>query len=101
MRKHFYLITEHPNREFVGRVEITDQRKRCTAEKNAEGVCRKLDLDTGEEYHYHLVGLGYSDFQNEDDYEERAGAVSEDKLHEIDGHYLEKAGLELTEAGPA
>lgn len=96
-RKYLYLLTDHPDQELVGRVEITDSPKLCTAEKNEEGVCRKRNLDTREQYDYHLVGLGHADFEDETDYEERIGDVIEDKLAEIDSSHLEKAGVELTE----
>lgn len=97
MRKHLYLITEHPNEDYVGLVRATEQTY-VRVEKNKEGVVDKRDLDTGETWVEKLVGLGYHDFDGQDDYEKRFSEVAEQKLSEIDEEHLEKAGVELEAA---
>ena len=95
MRKYLYLITEHPDDDMVGKVVITDKPKLTGAQKNKEGVCQKRNLDTGETWQYQEVGLGYADFDDEEDYEERISDVIDEKFDEIDDEHLEKAGIEL------
>ncbi len=97
MRKHFYLVTSHPDDDLVGNVITTDKRKMTTAEKNKEGVCQKRDLETNETWSFHEVGLGYYDFEDEDDYQENAWDVIHQKLGEVDESHLEKAGLDPSE----
>lgn len=97
MRKHLYLITEHEDDERVGLVAFSDSRKE-RATKNAESPIHKLDDDAegwvvvGKEVH-----LGYYDFDSEDDYEDHAVDVMEQKLGEIDAEWLEKAGHDPSE----
>jgi len=93
MRKHLYLITEHPNDDYVGNVEMTGHRY-TRVEKNDEGVVDTRNVETGEETTYRCVGLGYYDFADEDQYEETAMSVVQEKLTEIDAKWQEKAGVE-------
>lgn len=93
MRKHFYLITDHPNDDYVGNVEMTRHRH-MRVEKNDEGVVDTRNIDTGEETTYRCVGLGYHDFDDEDDYQENAGDVVQEKLSEVDAKWHEKTGVE-------
>lgn len=99
MRKHFYLITDHDRDEDkIGQVQITDTQKYgTTARKNEEGVSQHHNLETGERWTQHEVGLGYVDFEHEEQYERTVGEVTQDKLAEIDEKHLEKAGLDPDE----
>lgn len=98
MRKHFYLITDHRDESKIGNVEITDTRKDAsTAQKNEEGVCQFTNLETGERWTQHEVGLGYVDFEHEEQYERTVGKVTRDKLAEVDEKHLKKAGLDPEE----
>ena len=93
MRKHLYLITDHPDDDYVGNVEMTTHRhERVT--KNEEGPIDRRNMETGELTQYSCVGLGYHDFDDEDDYHENAGDVVQEKLAEIDAKWHEKAGVE-------
>jgi len=93
MRKNFYLITEHPDEDVVGNVEMTGHRH-VRVEKNDEGVVDTRNIETGEETTYRCVGLGYHDFEDEQDYEENAPDIVQEKLAEIDAKWHEKAGIE-------
>lgn len=93
MRKHLYLITEHPDGDCVGNVELSE-RRHALVEKNSEGVVETFNVDTGEERKYRCVGLGYHDFADEQDYEENAADIIQEKLAGIDTKWQEKAGIE-------
>lgn len=93
MRKHLYLITEHPDDDYVGNVELTE-RQHDLVEKNDEGVVETFDIETGERTQYRCVGLGYYDFDGDEDYQEDAGDVVHEKLAEVDTKWHEKAGVE-------
>lgn len=93
MRKHLYLITEHPDEDYVGNVEMTSHRhERVT--KNDEGVIDRRNMETGELTQYRCVGLGYYDFEDEDHYHENAAEVVLRKLADIDSQWHEKADVE-------
>lgn len=92
MRRYLFLITDHPNDDLVGTVESTDTPY-ARVEKNAEGVVDMRDMDTDETWTERMVGLGYHDFESEDDYEERFVDVAQEKLAEIDEDHLQNAGL--------
>jgi len=96
-RKHLYLITEHEDEDFVGRIRITDKRE-SRASKNDETPFHGLDKEAGEFYiKGKQVSMGYVDFEDEDDYEENIGDAIDRKLREIDEEHHEKAGVELDE----
>lgn len=97
MRRYLYLITEHPDEDRVGKIIVANSPRMTSAEKNKEGVCQKRDLETEDTWRFHEVGLGYADFEDEADYEERASNVIDQKLREIDAEYLEKAEIDLEE----
>lgn len=100
MRKHLYLITEHENDDLVGTCKITDQRFSHPL-KNEEGDITVLDENSeGFEDVGRMVGMGYADFEDEDDYEARVADVIQQKLGDIDAEHLEKAGLDPQEVGP-
>lgn len=100
VRKHFYLITEHDKEDRVGGVSVMGSRL-SRPEKNEEGPVTVLDeekrgfSEIGKQVH-----LGYADFEDEDDYEDRVGDVIRKKLAEVDRRWLEKAGLEPEEILP-
>lgn len=95
MRKHMYLITEHNEEDYIGRVKFQD-RKNAWPDKNKEGDIQKYN---GEDFY--VVGkqvcLGFHDFESEESYSdpERAREVIQGKLGEVDGKWLDKAGVEL------
>ncbi|QIO25495.1 hypothetical protein [Haloarcula sp. JP-L23] len=93
MRKHFYLVTEDDDPEHVGAIMTTDTR-RTRPLKNEEAATHTFNEDDGDfEEHGKLVGLGYADFEDEDDLDERIGDVIKEKLSEVDDEWLEKAGV--------
>ncbi|WP_323192446.1 hypothetical protein [Halostella sp. PRR32] len=101
MRKHFYLITEHPNEDRVGQIEVTSQRK-TPSSKNEETACHKMRFDEEREsiedrFTQMNVSIGYYDFEDEDGYQEQASDVVQSKLEEIDEEHLRKAGLDPEE----
>jgi len=100
MRKYLYLITEHPNEDRVGQLEIQDRRHEV-AEKNKEVAVQKMGLDSGDRWTYKVVGLGYIDFESEEDYQENIVDEYPKKLAEIDEKYIELAGLDPQEVLPA
>lgn len=91
VRKHIYLITEHRDEEKVGLFKITDTRLQ-DARKNEERRTKALDRENEAFFDYKVVGLGYVDFDNEEDYKENAVDEIERKMAEIDEEHLEKAG---------
>lgn len=93
MRVHFYLITDHPDDEKIGLIETVEGGQKNTgASKNEEGVCYLFNHETGDRKEQWEVGLGYVDFEDENDYEENLPEAVDRKLAEIDAEYLEKAG---------
>ena len=93
MRKHFYLVTEDDNPERVGAIMTTDSR-RTKPTKNEEAPVHTFDEDNGDfEERGKLVGMGYADFDDEDDLETRIETVIKRKLNEIDDEWVEKAGV--------
>lgn len=93
MRRYFYVITES-DRGYTGDIVITDRRLEHPL-KNQEGPHTVFD----ENVHEHIqigkqVGLGYYDFDDEDDYESNCWQVMDSKLNEIDRKWVEKAGLD-------
>jgi len=99
MRKHLYLITEHPDDSKVGKLEIQDRRHEA-AEKNKEVAVQKMGLDSGDRWTYKVVGLGYLDFDSERDYQENIADRYPEKLAEIDEEHIEAAGLDPQEVLP-
>ena len=93
MRKHFYLITEHPDDDRVGQVQTTDKRFE-TAEKNVETVHQKRNMETGEEYEESLVYCGYMVYDSARQYQLKAMEDTIAKLREIDESHLDAAGLD-------
>lgn len=96
MRKHMYLIVEHPNDSLVGQVEVTD-RARPQAEVNSVGRVDKRNLETDNSFTMKVVGLGYHDFEDEADIDNRFKEVLDEKLARIDEEYLEQAGMDPQE----
>ena len=96
MRRHFYLIIDSPDEDKIGGVDITEQRY-VNSEKNTETRLDKRNLDTNETFSDRVVSLGYYDFEDESEYEARAGEVMLEKLGEIDEKHLENAGLDPEE----
>ncbi|NLV14332.1 hypothetical protein [Haloarcula argentinensis] len=99
MRKHFYLVTEDDDPESVGAIMTTDSRRNRPT-KNKEAPVHKFDEETGEfDERGKLVGMGYEDFEDEDDLDERIADVIQTKLSDIDDEWVEKAGVaEVLEA---
>ncbi|RDZ61410.1 hypothetical protein C5B90_19255 [Haloferax sp. Atlit-12N] len=97
MRKHFYLVVEsekNPDRE--GGVSIYENQQRPSS-KNEQTVHQMRNLETNETWTKTMVSLGYVDFEDEDDYEERAHEKMLEKLAEIDESHLRDAGLDPEE----
>lgn len=93
MRKHFYLITEHENEDRVGAIMTMDSR-RSRPTKNNEAPSHRFNEDTGDfEQHAMLVGMGYEDFDDEDDLDARIKSVIKSKLGDLDGKWLVKADV--------
>jgi len=96
MRKHLYLIIDHPDEDMVGKLEILDRRHEAAEKNQAVGV-QKLKMDSGDRYTYTVVGLGYLDFDSESDYQENIADRYPEKLAEIDEKHIEAAGLDPQE----
>jgi len=95
MRKYLSLITEHPDESNVGRIESAD-KPLVSVEKNEECPVQRREVDgeeLGDAWTEKHVGLGYVDFEDEEDYEENFADVAIRKLNEIDEKHIEKAGL--------
>lgn len=88
MRKYLYLITDHPNQDIIGQVEITDKPK-MRVKKNKEVSVGLRNLESGEKQgKKSIIGLGYEDFDSKDDYENSVSEVVENKLEDIDDNFL-------------
>lgn len=96
-RKHFYLITGHREEEHVGRMEIADRQKVAPVTETGEVAVQMRDMDTGEQWNKLLAPLGYHDFDDEQDYEDRVVDVMHEKLADAEERHLEKAGIDLEE----
>lgn len=100
MRKHLKLITDDEREdEVIGNTVFTDSQS-PTVEKNVERVQFMRDWsdgNPGETWDRWVVGMGYVDFDDEDDYEARAADEMQRKLGEIDDEHLRKAGIEPAE----
>lgn len=92
MRKHLYLITDHPDKEQIGSVEVRE-KPYIAAEKNDERTINHRDIETDKTHTEEVVGLGYANFDNEMEYNSQIFDVIQDKLREIDERHLQKAGL--------
>lgn len=97
MRKHFALVTDHDDPDMVGLVKITDSQLPNVL-KNEERVCQTLNVDALENGQmdrgeYRAVGMGYADFEDENDYRDRVPDVIGRKVEELDDAHLEKAGV--------
>lgn len=93
MRRHFYLVVDSPKEDFVGGVDIHDMRYEA-AKKNEQRTIRKHNVRTDERFTEEVVSLGYHDFEDEADYDDRVNDVVLEKLQEIDDRHLEAAGVE-------
>jgi len=97
MRKYLSLITDHPDESKVGKIESAD-KPLVSIEKNEERPVHRRDVDTeaeelGEQWTEQHVGLGYVDFEDEDDYRENFADAAIRKLNEIDEEHVENAGI--------
>lgn len=93
MRKHFYLIVEHPDEEKEGCVQISNTRIE-SGEKNVETTAHIFDEEEGDFLDKRVVSLGYVDFEDESEYEGRVSEAVKDKLSEVDEQHLVNAGLD-------
>ena len=101
MRKHFYLITEHEKEDRIGGVSIHDTQS-TTPNKNEEAPIRVLDDEKeGSVIIGKKVGLGYHDFESEDEYEDNevVAKVIQSKIRDVDRGWAVKAGVEDTVYG--
>lgn len=96
MRKYFYLVTEHEDEDRTGGVSVHDSpMSRPT--KNEEGAITVLDEDEeGFQEIGKKVGLGYHDFEDEDEYNdnELLADVMQAKIRSVDREWARKAGVE-------
>lgn len=97
MRKHLALIIEHDDAEKVGLVTCYDSPK-ARLSKNDPSPIQTFDKETGD---FSTVGkevsLGYVDVDDEDEFDEKAGEIIQQKLGEVDEHWLDKADIEREE----
>lgn len=98
-RKWMYLIVDSPHEDYIGNVSIRDSQMQTDARKNERGQTRKLNRETGETYVETVVGMGYHDFEDEEDYEENIGEVMPEKLAELEDRHLESVGVNPAEFG--
>lgn len=96
VRKHLYLVVDHPDEEYIGCVRAVNKRY-VHPTKNEEAPVDRRNIETNETYTERLVGLGYYDFDSEDDYEERFAEVAQQKLREVDENHLRKVGIDPDE----
>jgi len=95
MRKHLALIIEHDDPERVGLIASYDSRPTRLI-KNELSPIQIFDEEEGVfDTVGKKVGLGYVDFEDEDDYEENFGDEAKRKLAEIDSKWLDKAALDV------
>lgn len=94
-RKHLYLVTDHPDEETIGRVEFAP-KQHLNVEKNEEGTIHIRNVETDESYEYQCVGMGFHDFESEEQADDPDAAleVIQEKMDDLDEEWLEKAGVE-------
>jgi hypothetical protein len=94
VRKHLFLVTEHEEDDRVGGVSVFD-KPTMRPEKNEEAPITRFNEDKTDFIDVGMkVGLGYHDFESEQDFEERAADVMQMKIREVDRKWAEKAGVE-------
>jgi len=95
MRKHLALIIEHDDPERVGLIVSYDSRPSRLI-KDEPSPIQIFDEDKkGFATVGKKVGLGYVDFEDENDYEKNFGDEAKRKLAEIDAKWVDKAGLDV------
>ena len=94
-RQYLYLITDHPDREHIGRVEFAPTAH-TNGEKNEERTIHIRNLKTGDSYEYQCVGMGFHDFETEaaSNDPDVALEVIQEKMDDLDEKWLEKAGVD-------
>jgi len=98
MRKHLFLVVEEEKRpEKEGGVSIYDSRPHPSS-KNEQTIHHMRNFETGEEWTKTMVSMGYVDFEDEEDYQNRIDEACRRKLGEIDEQHLTDAGLDPEEA---
>lgn len=95
MRKHLALIIEHDDPERVGLIASYDSRPSRLIKNEPAPIQIRDDEKRGFATVGKKVGLGYVDFDDEDDYEENFGDAVKRKLTEIDAKWLDKAGMDV------
>lgn len=96
MREHFYLITEHENDDKVGACKTSEGG--TAHEKNTEREVHKFDKEEGDFYTAGKeVYMGYVDFDTDDPSNDQYADAIERKMGEIDGKWIDKAGLDPEE----
>jgi hypothetical protein len=83
MRRYFAKVTDsdgHPDLN-ENHVEIRDSPF-VGISKGDEGIMQLRDIETQEVYGVKVIALGYHDFEDEEDYEERLSEVVAEKLDE-------------------
>lgn len=96
MRKYLYLITDSPEQDKIGGVDIREAPY-ARAEKNKEVPIDKRNIETNETWTESVVSLGYVDFENQQEYESEIHSAMKGKLNEIDEQHLVNAGLDPEE----
>ena len=101
MRRWLYLITEDRNERIVGNIEEREVRY-PGAQKNTETYIQMRNLDEGdndfgETWDRMVVSLGYEDFDDEADKDDRMLGEMRSRVLDIDEQYREKAGISPSE----
>lgn len=83
MRRYFAKVVDpngHPSLK-EEHVQIQD-KPFASLEVGEEGIVQLRNRKTQELYKVTMIGLGYHDFEDKEDYEENVGDVVEEKLDE-------------------
>lgn len=83
MRKYMYYIKEGNEEHNYPTDMVRIQEKRMAVNKGEETEMTHRNVKTGDTWKVTYVGLGYADFEDEDDAEERMADVIEEKLEEV------------------
>ena len=83
MRKYLYYIKDGNKEMEYPTGEIRVQEKQLGVNKGDEVELTQMDIKTGEKCKVTYVGLGYKDFDNEENFEENIEKIIEQRIDEI------------------
>lgn len=89
-------MLDHPDENLVGQTLVRD-KPYASARKNEETVINEYDQIEKELFHQTVVYAGYHDFEDDEDYQNRAANVIYHKIQDIDQEFIDRVNDEQTD----